>query len=343
MKKAKYWVWFISVVVMAIFFLIGLNQLFSQRHLILFGQRPAGLNQKEIDQFQRLSKYLTGRIIWASNRSGNHELYFFDLGTGKFKQLTHNKMVDYYPKFSPDGRSILFLRSRKPHLSFRQPSGWDAYLFDLDKGTEKLVSREVLSPSFGPAGKSVVYQRKDEIFQHDLSSAKIILLTSLKQLPVKKISEPVLSPDGTKLLLGFSRPPGGIGILDLVRGNFKTIYQGTGCENIWGRHPAEVIWIGWGWGRGKTSVLFSPIDEPEPQILIDLPGDYSHEYFPRLSNDRRWLIWGASRGGHEHDQADYEIFLWAVDKPWSEAVRLTFDPGNDQWPDLWVGARGVAK
>jgi hypothetical protein len=43
---------------------------------------------------------------------------------------------------------------------------------------------------------------------------------------------------------------------------------------------------------------------------MDLPGAYSHEYFPKLSNDGRWLVWGAAAEGHEHDRADYEIFVW---------------------------------
>ena len=43
---------------------------------------------------------------------------------------------------------------------------------------------------------------------------------------------------------------------------------------------------------------------------MDLPGAYSHEYFPRVSNDGRWLVWGAAASGHEHDRADYEIFVW---------------------------------
>jgi hypothetical protein len=72
------------------------------------------------------------------------------------------------------------------------------------------------------------------------------------------------------------------------------------------------------------------------QVFMDLPGSYSHEYFPRVSSDGRWLVWGAAARGHEHDRADYEIFVWQLDRPASEAVRLTHHPGNDQWPDIHV-------
>jgi hypothetical protein len=77
-------------------------------------------------------------------------------------------------------------------------------------------------------------------------------------------------------------------------------------------------------------------DGTDRHVFMDLPGPYSHEYFPRFSNDGRWLVWGAAAEGHEHDRADYEIFVWEIGTPWERAVRLTHHTGNDQWPDLWV-------
>ena len=41
---------------------------------------------------------------------------------------------------------------------------------------------------------------------------------------------------------------------------------------------------------------------------------------------------GASAKGHEHDIADYEIFLWQVGTPWESAMRLSRNPANDRWP-----------
>ena len=72
------------------------------------------------------------------------------------------------------------------------------------------------------------------------------------------------------------------------------------------------------------------------ETLLDAPGYWSHEYFPRISNDGRLLVFGAAREGHEHDTADYEIFLWRIGDPWDRAARVSFHTGNDQWPDVWV-------
>jgi hypothetical protein len=48
------------------------------------------------------------------------------------------------------------------------------------------------------------------------------------------------------------------------------------------------------------------------------------------------MVLGASAGGHEHDTADYEIFLWKTGAPAAAAARLTFHTGNDCWPDVWL-------
>ena len=78
-------------------------------------------------------------------------------------------------------------------------------------------------------------------------------------------------------------------------------------------------------GNGGTQIMKGGPGRPG-ELFMDLPGSYSHEYFPRVSNDGRWLVWGAAAKGHEHDRADYEIFVWQIGRPTSEAVRLTHHP-----------------
>ncbi|MFH0953817.1 MAG: hypothetical protein V1873_05775, partial [Verrucomicrobiota bacterium] len=73
------------------------------------------------------------------------------------------------------------------------------------------------------------------------------------------------------------------------------------------------------------------------EMWVSLKPAFKYEYFPRVSNDGRYLIFGASTGGHEHDTSDYEVFLWKIGDPATNVVRLSFHTGNDMWPDLWLG------
>jgi hypothetical protein len=76
---------------------------------------------------------------------------------------------------------------------------------------------------------------------------------------------------------------------------------------------------------------------------MDVPGRRSHEYFPQLSSDGQWMVWGITQRGHDHDLADYEIYLWHVGDAAEGAVRLTYHSGNDRWPDIFIpGSTPVA-
>jgi hypothetical protein len=101
-------------------------------------------------------------------------------------------------------------------------------------------------------------------------------------------------------------------------------------------------------GNGGSEVFRMPIAAGKPPKelsddelkFMDLAGRRSHEYFPQLSADGKWMVWGATQRGHDHDIADYEIYVWEVGTSAEKAVRLSYHSGNDRWPDLFVpGAR----
>ena len=104
----------------------------------------------------------------------------------------------------------------------------------------------------------------------------------------------------------------------------------------WARDRRSVFFVGHG-GR-QQNALYRLVPGGRAELWLDLPGDFSHEYFPRQSADGRFLVFAASAGGreHEHDAGDYELFLWRIGDPGEKAVRLTYHTGNDSWPDLYL-------
>lgn len=71
--------------------------------------------------------------------------------------------------------------------------------------------------------------------------------------------------------------------------------------------------------------------------IANSDASWGHEYFPRVSNDNKWLAYGASTGCHDHDLCDYEIFIHPLGGGTSSRLRLTTNPKNDRWPHLYVG------
>ncbi len=48
------------------------------------------------------------RIVFASARSGNGDLYLYDLTDGRLQQVTMSEETDLFPRWSPDGRDVMF-------------------------------------------------------------------------------------------------------------------------------------------------------------------------------------------------------------------------------------------
>jgi TolB protein len=57
------------------------------------------------------------RIAFASDRTGNFEVYVMDADGGNVQQLTENPGEDFEPVWSPDGERLAFGSRRPPDLS----------------------------------------------------------------------------------------------------------------------------------------------------------------------------------------------------------------------------------
>lgn len=299
--------------------------------------RLDGLTGPEREAVRTLGARLDGLLAWSSNRSGNHELYLLDLRGQSIRRLTNTPNVEFFARFSPDGRQIVFMRSQKEWVSFREHDPWDLFLMNIDGTEERRIVRGGYHPTWTADGKAVVFQRGLQALRHDLATGQeTVLVDGPAAIPgITELGDPELSPDGRRVALYARGPLQGNAVFDLGSRTLVPLGQVQACQPTWAPDGQSLVWIEIE-GHGGTRVMTGKPDGRERRVLIDLPGAHSHEYFPKLSSDGRWLVWGAAAEGHEHDRADYEIFVWEVGTPPGSAVRLTRHPGNDQWPDLYV-------
>ncbi len=292
------------------------------------------LTEKQIKDIRNGLQGLKAKIVWSSSRTGNHEIFLLTLPEIRMYQLTRSKYVNYFPRFSPDGEKIIFCRGQRPWVSERELNPWDIYLFSLRNNRETLIARKANSPQWVNRAQ-ISFVRENKLMIKNLETGREQLILDGNRSPVSsEIGTPEIFPQNPHLLTFTGRGKlDGVFIMDLDKMYISKM--GQGCEITWVPSGQEVIWVDNG-GNGGTQLLKSSIINPRQTLFMDLPGRYSHEYFPRLSRDGRWLVWAASAGGHEHDIADYEIFLWKVGTPYTQAVRLTYNPANDRWPDIFV-------
>lgn len=292
------------------------------------------LNQAQMAAIQKGGGDLKAKIIWSSSRTGNHEIFLLTLPDLKMFQLTANKQVDFFPRFSPEGDQILFCRSQRPWVSGRDFDPWDIVLLSLDGNRERLVSKNGHWPQW-ITNSRISFVREKKVISKDLKTGHEEIILDATREPIKGwIETPEFFRRDPNLLAFTGRGKlSGVFILDRGRNAFKKI--GDGCQITWHPDTGEVIWVDGG-GNGGTQIFSSSITPVQQKVFMDLPGRYSHEYFPRFAQNGKWLVWGAAAEGHEHDIADYEIFLWQVGRPFSQAIRLTYNKANDNWPDIFI-------
>jgi len=277
-----------------------------------------------------------GWLVWSSNRFGNHDILKMRLPDGAITRLTKHPHSEYFPRISPNGRQLVFARSREPWVSQRDPVPWDVFLLDFQSGDQRRLAEFATSPTWSEAGDRVYFQRgKDQFVALDLASGREQVLCQAGEGVIPggvELQRPMFNPQRAQLAAtwrGAKRMTVTVGL----DGSLRPV--GQGCQLSWAPQGEFLYWVDHG-GLMQNRIYKQNHGSDEVQPWLDLPEPYSHEYFPRLSRNGRYLVLGASRGGHEHDVADYEIFLWPVGSPSERAVRLTWHTGNDGWPDLFL-------
>ncbi len=275
-----------------------------------------------------------GFMVWSSTMYGQHDLVRMDWPSGRLVRLTTHPNVDRSPKISPDGTRVAFARSRAEWVSFRDNDEWDVWVLDLENGQERRLAERGAEPCWSGDGRAVAFQRGGrEVVQVDMETGAETVLLGHRESRIW--TGPSLDPLGARVAVTVRGGRRSTSLFAVPDGP-ETRVAG-GCQLAFVPDGRWLVLVEDG-GRMKNRICRVDRNGLDLKTLLDMPGEWSHEYFPRVANDGSLLIFGASRGGHEHDIADYEIFLWRIGDSPDRAARVSFHAGNDQWPDVWVQA-----
>ena len=292
-------------------------------------------------------------VVWTSSRDGLPHLYTMKTDGSETRQLTKGDVTDWHPRFSPDGRKILFIRSQDSGFvresDANVPDTWDLYTVAPDgSGLTKVV--ENASWGSWAGADEIVFVRGPKIMRMKLGAegpTKITDTARYAYFDGATVQQPELSPDGHFLALTLAGSHRQTGIWNIKKKIWTQMGQGT--QIAWAPDGASVYWSDDAGKEGariarEPVIAGTPADERDPEkiLLVDLAGKRSREAFPRLSNDGKWLVFGAAINDLQNDLEDFELYLWDAGSPWMTARRLTFHSSNDRWPDIFVGEPGKA-
>lgn len=145
------------------------------------------------------------KIVFGSGRAGNTDLYVMDLDGSNLKRLTNNPEDDNSPKWSPDGKYIVFARALPDDNS-------EIFLINADGSNEKRLTNQPgddSHPNFSPDGKRIIFNsartspdlkiewrlQLHEIFTMNIDGSDVRQITSFEIVS----TYPSISPDGTKI------------------------------------------------------------------------------------------------------------------------------------------------
>jgi len=302
--------------------------------------------EDEVRAMKAVGGKANGLIVWSSSRNGNHDLFTMKTDGSEVKAITHGEEVDWFPRFSPDGSKILFCRSKKGWVSERDANNsdkWDIYTVSPDgSNLTKVLDSASWGSWVGP--DEIIFVRGTKILRTKLGSGKETELmdsAGVADLDGALLQQPELSHDGKYIAITLRGSKRETGIWNIAAKSWTN--TGLGCQINWKPDGSGIYWVS-PTGNGGSELFTMPIKDGKPTKefsddelrFMDYPGRRSHEYFPELSVDGKWMVWGITQRGHDHDIADYEIYLWEVGTPAESGVRLTHHSSNDRWPDIFI-------
>lgn len=258
------------------------------------------------------------RVVFASNRTGDYDLYAARLDGSHLERLTDDRGADLYPAVAPHGASVAFTSSH----------GGRRGLWLLDLGTRQarpLVTSLIgaSAPSFSPDGATIAFEARadgradTDIFTLALASQKLSRLTST----VATDAGPCFSPDGATIYFVSSRS-GQFEVWSIARdgSNPQRITTGAG---ILGR-PAVLPS-----GRALVFARRVAVDQGSELVELDLatstPRVISsrNDSEPAVSADGALLVFTTLRYGGA------DVVALNLARAGSDVVRVTAHPALD--------------
>jgi formylglycine-generating enzyme required for sulfatase activity len=174
---------------------------------------------------------LKGMIVFASDRGGAMKIWSMHASGKGAQQLTEGTDPDADPRFSPDGKQILYTTLRGGF-----PEVW---LMNRDGSAPQFVTKGSQA-SWAPGGKSIVFIQDNQTFVKDLGSDRESRITPKEW---ERCGVPAFAPDGKHLAVA-SRHEGEIGIYILSldgRENTRLKAGAPCCTPQWSQDGRKML------------------------------------------------------------------------------------------------------
>lgn len=241
-----------------------------------FGQEtPKQMTEGRQKDFDPVMSPDGNSLAFASNRTGDFNIFVYDYRTGGFYQLTQSPKDDRYPSWSPDSRKLLFTSRRSGKGDIYEVSA------NGSGGNLQITQQDYLEEyaSYQPRSENVMYVRP--LKKGVLRRGTEIVLADKSGRNIRALSEgdqPRFSPDGKRIVFVSDRTKNNdIWMMNADGGNqqqltFDPHADDNPAFSPEGRHIVFAsnrtgnfdIWVMDTGGGNLRQITFDPADETQP-------------------------------------------------------------------------------
>jgi Tol biopolymer transport system component len=260
------------------------------------------------------------RVAFASDRSGNFEIYSIDPSGRGLTRLTTNRASDLDPAWSPDGTKLAFHSDRGGNS--------DIYAMDADGSHQTRLTRDQATdrnPAWSPDGTKIVFERVQPTGERDLyvmhaDGSGQTRLTFSKAHDF----DPAWSPDGTRIAFVSDR----VGNRQIYVMNADgsgqtrlTTNEASEFNPAWSPDGEKIAFHSNRADQNYEIYVMNPDGSGQTRVTKNLTGDFN----PTWSPDGRMIAFQSDRDGNSE--------IYVMDSDGSGQTRLTDDSGEDLVPD----------
>jgi len=186
-------------------------------------------------------------FAWDGGRKtaiSTFDLYKKVIGAEQIEQLTHSPAEAIIPAWSPDGGTIAFIRANGPEREILTMSVLGGPARKLASFTDSFYYIEIISLSWSPDGKRLVYAFNDDVQVLTFETGETH--TIARPLPCKRAVLPIFSPDG-KWIAFLCAAAGG------TRDIYRISPEGEQAKNL---HTFLDIPYSMGWSGDSRRIIF---------------------------------------------------------------------------------------
>lgn len=270
------------------------------------------------------------RVVFDSNLHGNFGIYSVGTDGKDWRTIADSPEQDMFPDVSPDGRIVVYARAKS--LSRMSPA--DIWTVSIGGSNPQLLVHNGTFPTFSGDGKTIFFERESRrvmAFRLEDKTETELFPNGNKDFEGYKIRKPRVSAEGSILTFTSDKPQRwNAWYVNLQSKKSELIAHA--CEPVTAKDEQSFFAINKTDAKAGAGIFRYSIDGKK-EALQDNDDPFGHEYFPSLSTDNRYLLFGACPSReHSHEDGNYEIFIRDLHD--NRVTRLTDSGHTNRWPKL---------